>query len=90
MAHNVVIKKIPLTTKDQRIVKGKYTYQVSCKRCGSLHQNKITGEGVANLAKANHHIEIQGRHAAAHPSDRRGKSGPTSERVQRKMVKLRG
>lgn len=71
MAHHVVVEKLFRRTKDGRILTGKYYYRVKCKRCGDLHKDvKITSEGVAELCKANHHIDVRNTHQAKYPGDK--------------------
>jgi len=92
MAHNVRIEKFQRYSRDQRPLKGKYRYVVTCKQCGRLHgeQETVVSASVAEYVKDQHHAEMKAKHVAAHPHDARCKSAPTKKRVQRKMVKLRG
>lgn len=89
MAHHVVIDKTPVLSKDRmRVLKGKYTYKVRCKRCGTLHAEKITSEGLANLCKANHFVDVHHQHHSKHPDDKAHLR--TDRRKQKKMVNPRG
>lgn len=90
VAHNIVISKLAVFARsDGHLLKGKYTYRVKCKRCGDLHEgSKITSEGVAELCKANHHIDVHTKHHSAHPNDRAHLR--TDRRKAKKMVKQRG
>ena len=89
VAHNVVISKTAVFARsDGHLLKGKYTYRVRCKECGDLHDAKITSEGLAELCKANHHIDVHNKHHSAHPNDKAHLR--TDRRKVMKMVKPRG
>lgn len=92
MAHNVRIDKFQQYAKDGHLLKGKYSYVVSCKQCGRLHKpgETIASAAVAGYVKGQHHAVAKARHVTAHPHDTRYKNVPTKKRVQNKMVKLRG
>lgn len=71
MAHHVRTKKIAqFSKKDGHILKGKYIYRVECKRCGLLHDEKITSEALAERYKIDHHMDMRGKHSVKHPNDK--------------------
>lgn len=69
MAHNVRVKKVPLTNKVGEL-NGKYRYEVTCKHrgCGSL--GSFTGNAVAQARRIGHHAEMKAQYRAQNPNDK--------------------
>lgn len=91
MAHHIVIKKGAVFAKDGHILKGKYRYTVSCKRCGRLDDGKCTSSAQAELFKDGHHSDMSSEHQRTHPNDRAHIRAHQNKRKRSaRMVKPRG
>lgn len=69
MAHNVRVKKIPLTNKAGEL-NGKYRYDVTCKHRGCGKLGSFTGNAAAQACRFGHHVEVKAAYRAGSPNDK--------------------
>lgn len=89
MAHDVRVKKIALINRAGELT-GKYRYDVKCKHKGCGELGSYTSGAAATGCRVGHHAEAKAEYRSKNPNDTHLKNRPTSKRVQKKMVKLRG
>ncbi len=71
MAHNVRVKRIPVfSKKDGKLLKGKYTYRVTCKNRNCGHVGDETSDARAQAMRVSHHAEVKAEYRAKNPNDR--------------------
>lgn len=92
MAHNVRVQRIPVVSKkDGHVLKGKYTYRVTCKHraCRSTSIGEATSAAQADNLKSDHHFGVSFLHSVNHPNDKAHERA-VANKAKKASVKPRG